>query len=253
MGNELITIKRRIQQAIQHPILDQYIQKIEIDEDRLFVLEKMFAESSFSFDPSEEYITSIILCQMASELHDAITLDALNDSRDIKARQLMILAGDYYSTQIHCVLADLKDFKMLGHLSDAVVELNARKVDVFSADFHWQQIFDFFYDIESIILSKIATVLGMRHWMPMIARYFTLKRVLHETERCYQGSPSQVLQAIFEKRPEKKKQFVQAAESFIGKLVGKIEKDLQEGLPFLSQLSLMKSHWDEQTMRFSMR
>jgi len=259
MNNELATIRKIIQQATQHPILDRYIQKTEIDEDKLVVSIKMLAASSFSFDQSDQYIASTILCQMAFELHDTITLDVALKPKDIKARQLMVLAGDYYSAQSYCLIADLdnsdpdlKDLDPLRNLSDALRDLNAYKVNAISADFQWQQIFDFFRDIECTIISKVATVLEMEHWMPMLEHYFTLKRVRHEIEQCHQGVPSHVLQPIFERRPEKKKQFVQAAESFTEKLVRQVEKDLQEGSSFLWQLSLAKAHWNEQTMRLSM-
>ncbi|GGE38748.1 hypothetical protein GCM10011391_16920 [Pullulanibacillus camelliae] len=248
MNNELKSIKKLIQQSTQHPVLDQYIQRPEIDDDKLLVLTRMFSTTS-SFDHTEKYIASIMIVQMALEIHDSITLDVLQNPSDIKARQLMVLAGDYYSAQYYRLLAELEDFQMIGHLSDAIRELNEYKTEGISGEFHWQRVFDFFRDIESTILSKVANILDLRQWMPMITRYFTLKRILHEAKQCRQGSPTQVLQPIFQKRPEKKKQFLQAAESFIEKLVVKVEKDLQEGPPFLSQLSLMTAHWNTPTNR----
>ncbi|GGH78992.1 heptaprenyl diphosphate synthase [Pullulanibacillus pueri] len=244
MNSELNEIKTIIEEATRHPVLDKYIGRPEIDEDKITVLLAMFRENN-AYKHVSKYISSILIVQMALEIHDSVTLMALHTPSEIKSRQLTVLAGDFYSAQYYSLLAEVKDYKMIGHISEAIQKLNELKTRAFKAEFHWDRLFGFLHDIESTILIKVAQVLGLAHWIPPLRHYFSLKRILMERKKGLEGEVSTVLQPFFIHLPKKKQQFIQATDAYLASMQPELILNHKEVPPVFSQLSTKVNRWKQ--------
>ena len=217
MNEELKTITKIIQETTKHDVLDKYIVRPKIDEDKILVLLSMFRENN-TYKNIDKYIASILIIQMALEIHDTIAIQQLDEPRHVKAQQLTVLAGDFYSAQYYSLLAELEDFKMVSYLSEAIQQQNERKTEAFNENLGYDRLFGLLQDIETIILTKIAQVLGLSHWIVPLKRFFSFKRILTEKQKVLEGKTSGLLKPFFSNDSNRKAGFVKAADSVLKKL-----------------------------------
>lgn len=80
----------------------------------------------------ELYSLATSLVQLAMDTHDRIdTISGVRREQEMRSRQLNVLAGDYLSSRFYQLLAHAGKIEMIGKLSGAVAEVNARKMTLY--------------------------------------------------------------------------------------------------------------------------
>ncbi|MCP1133076.1 heptaprenyl diphosphate synthase component 1 [Paenibacillus polysaccharolyticus] len=80
----------------------------------------------------ELYALATSLVQLAMDTHDRIdTISGDRVEQEMRSRQLNVLAGDYLSSRFYQLLAHAGKIEMIGKLSGAVSEVNARKMTLY--------------------------------------------------------------------------------------------------------------------------
>jgi heptaprenyl diphosphate synthase len=81
----------------------------------------------------ELYAAVVALVQMGLDTHDRIdTNPSQLSERMMRARQLNVLGGDYYSSRFYNLLAQAGQVSMVRKLSEAVCEVNRLKMNLYS-------------------------------------------------------------------------------------------------------------------------
>ncbi|GBG12036.1 heptaprenyl diphosphate synthase [Paenibacillus agaridevorans] len=102
-------------------------------EPRLRLLYAVLNEENDSREHSELYTTVVSLVQMGMDTHDLIDTDTRRKTeKEMRSRQLKVLAGDYFSARFYQLLAKAGQIGMITKLSDAVCEVNRLKVNLYS-------------------------------------------------------------------------------------------------------------------------
>lgn len=132
-SKELEDLKVCIEQKIRHAYLDKYISKTKIDDYKLFILYSIMNETDLSMSKKRSYIVSIMLVQIALDTHDLVPISnhPHDHEEDIKSKQLLVLAGDYYSGLYYLLLSELHDFKAIQVLATAIKEINELKMKLY--------------------------------------------------------------------------------------------------------------------------
>ncbi|MGQ8872873.1 heptaprenyl diphosphate synthase component 1 [Paenibacillus sp. TSA_86.1] len=80
----------------------------------------------------ELFALATSLVQLAMDTHDRIdTISGDRGEQEMRSRQLNVLAGDYLSSRFYQLLAHAGEIEMIGKLSGAVSEVNARKMTLY--------------------------------------------------------------------------------------------------------------------------
>ncbi|WEG11376.1 heptaprenyl diphosphate synthase component 1 [Pullulanibacillus sp. KACC 23026] len=233
-------IVNKIEKAIDHPTLNRFIQRPQIDYDHIWFLCAMFEENG-SYSNVEDYITSISLVHLALETHDRILIHPSTNDKERKLRQLTALAGDYYSSKYYQLLADQSDFSMIKQISDAIQKINEDKTSFFKLDLPYGRLFELIKQIESTLLLNVANYLNLPKWKALITDYFYVARLINEKDHYFNGKSTKFLHSILEEKPDLKKGFLQT-----------IDEAVKEGSQRLLNIDIKRYPFIEQLSKFSL-
>jgi len=213
-------IKRQINERTQHPFLDRFIEKPDIDEDKIRILALMFEENG-EYGDALQCITAVMLMQMALDMHDFV--DNADFSQPLRQRQLSVLAGDYYSSQYYCLLSEAGAFSMIRSLARGIRLLNEEKVRLVQGTWQWPQFIHLIEKIEASLITALADFLHLSDWVPFIQSYFAYKRILKEKNTWQSGRPSSFLRPLFHADMVKKSEFLARCDEFLLVLKERLE------------------------------
>ncbi|CAM3394345.1 heptaprenyl diphosphate synthase component 1 [Marinicrinis lubricantis] len=77
------------------------------------------------------YTLATSLIQMALDTHDLVELDNVEDMREQRAKQLKVLAGDYFSSRFYYLLSYADQIETVKQLAAAICEVNRLKVNLY--------------------------------------------------------------------------------------------------------------------------
>ncbi|MDF2556475.1 MAG: hepS [Bacillales bacterium] len=120
-------VVKMIEEKLFHPLLNEKMAKPILDIEKLQFFIKIFTKAGISNEKIEELTTAIMIMQIALDTHDMVT-NAGNDESTLFNRQLIILAGDYYSGLYYQMLANFENKPLLDKLSEAIKEINEWKI-----------------------------------------------------------------------------------------------------------------------------
>lgn len=118
---EFHEVAGRVRQDMHHPFLkashiEQSVSRFHFDTGRM-IMEAGNAPA----DEIRVVLEAVLLLHEGLSIHDRV------DDVEPKSRQLMVLAGDYESSQYYSLLAGLGNHQLLEALSEAVVSINEAK------------------------------------------------------------------------------------------------------------------------------
>ncbi|WKB37126.1 heptaprenyl diphosphate synthase component 1 [Terrilactibacillus sp. S3-3] len=116
------------------------------------------------------------------DTHEKMTIENLDEKKEIRSRQLVVLAGDFYSSLYYFSLSRQGDIQMVKWIAEAIQEFNVHKCHLFypSDSLNWEQKYAALERIESALVTKIAAKLGFLEWVPALSDYFLFKRLTIE-------------------------------------------------------------------------
>ena len=159
-GQKIINnIIKRIEEKLTHPLLNEKMAKPTFDIEKLRLFVKIFTQADIKNEMVEELTTAIMLMQIALDTHDMVT-NVGNDEQTLFNRQLIILAGDYYSGLYYQMLAGTENKLLLNKLSEGIKEINEWKIIVQyeNSSFEIQKMAKL--KIDTLLLSKACEAIG---------------------------------------------------------------------------------------------
>ncbi|WP_338451792.1 heptaprenyl diphosphate synthase component 1 [Niallia oryzisoli] len=237
---KLTYTKDRIEKYVFHPYLREYIIPPVIDEDKMVILISIVDQLDLSPHEKDIYVLAIMLMHVALDTHDQVT-NTLVDEKNMKIRQLTVLAGDYYSGLYYKFLASIEDVKVIKALSEGVKKINEHKVFIYHKDQDdLHTIMNSVKMIEFSLIEQLITYFGVTEWYESASNWLLVKRLLKE-KKCFEKTGSSVLfdalDRFFAKDQKKnineqKQDVLQLYDSYIGYSIQLMTKGMNKIQPF---------------------
>ncbi|MCR2803018.1 heptaprenyl diphosphate synthase component 1 [Paenibacillus soyae] len=126
-------ISEMTRQHAKHDMIDLHTELPPLAEPRTRMLFAFLNEQGSSKSYSELYTLVVSLVQLGMDTHDLIDTETERRSeRDMRSRQLKVLAGDFFSAKFYQLLADAGQIEMISRISNAVCEVNRMKVNLYT-------------------------------------------------------------------------------------------------------------------------
>ncbi|KAA9026129.1 heptaprenyl diphosphate synthase component 1 [Niallia endozanthoxylica] len=240
MVEKLTYAKDRIEKYVFHPYLREYMIPPVIDEDKLLILISIVDQLVLSPHEKDIYVLSIMLMHVALDTHDQVTNTPV-DEKNMKVRQLTVLAGDYYSGLYYKFLASLEDVQVIKALSEGVKNINEHKVFIYHKnqdDFH--TIMNSVKMIEFSLIEKLITYYGVPEWYDSASNWLLVKRLIKEKKQLEKTGSSVVFEALErsfsnnqkKKNAEQKQDVMQIYDSYIDYSIQLMTKGMNKIQPF---------------------
>ncbi|WP_428908936.1 heptaprenyl diphosphate synthase component 1 [Niallia sp. Krafla_26] len=192
----LAQMKEVIERYVLHPYLRKYINLPKIDEDKLLILISIADQLDLSPKEKNSFIIAIMLMNIALDTHDHVS-NTLNGEKSLKARQLTILAGDYYSGLYYKCLAKVENIEMIQKLSQGVKRINEHKVNIYSKNQNTvSEVMESVKIIEFALVEEFTQSSNFTNWNKMTSNFLLLKRLIEEKEQFENTGESVVLRAM---------------------------------------------------------
>lgn len=197
---KLSQIKGQIEQKVFLPYLLDFIQTPNIDEDKLLVFISILEELELSEDQLNNYALTAMLIQIALDTHEQVSnnqIDNEKETHELTARQLTVLAGDYYSGLYYKILADSENIAMIKVLAHGIKEVNEHKIFVYQREFDEMDHFIASIKIiESSLVVKLIDYFQINVWTDAITNFLLVKRLFEEKNRYTQFGSSSFFEAM---------------------------------------------------------
>lgn len=149
-----------IKNKIKHNYIDQFIKDPVLDEDKLYLLSLAFSEASMPIEKKQDFIIATMLVQLALDTHETVENQTNNT-----AKQLTVLAGDYYSGLYYSLLSEINELEFINVLAKAIKEINELKMKLY------------FKDIDSV-QEYLQTMLKINSLLVTVAANYTKDSIL---------------------------------------------------------------------------
>jgi heptaprenyl diphosphate synthase len=118
---------------INHDMIQAHTELPPLAEPRLRLLYAVLNDGDVNQGHGELYTAVVSLVQVGMDTHDLIDTDTRRRSeKEMRSRQLKVLAGDYFSSRFYQLLANAGQTEMITRLSEAVCEVNRMKVNLYT-------------------------------------------------------------------------------------------------------------------------
>ncbi|WP_430785544.1 heptaprenyl diphosphate synthase component 1 [Virgibacillus flavescens] len=155
---EINKLRSLIEDKIQHDYVDGIIQRPAIDDVKLVLLYTMMKQSKLPQPKIEQYILATVFVQLALDIHEIVPVanDRTENSSYQRKRQLMVLAGDYYSGLFYSLLTETEDFTVIHTLATSIREINENKMRFYYNELDSvEEAFNVLMKIESLLITGI--------------------------------------------------------------------------------------------------
>lgn len=196
--NNITELKDLIAAKAFHPYLHKKIEEPYIDDDKLLLLWGLFNELEISNDERNHYMLSTMLVQIALDTHENVSNTQLeaHEAELIRNRQLVVLAGDYFSGLYYQVLAEVGNVGMIRTLSSGVKRINDHKIILYQQSFDNTSSFvNSLKAVEASLIFQLADYFQKPNWQNVAENLLLVKRLLLEQEKYKNNKPSLLYEA----------------------------------------------------------
>jgi heptaprenyl diphosphate synthase len=117
---------------VEYDMIQKHTELPDMAEPRLRMLYAFLSEQNRLAQYGELYALVVSLVQIGLDTHDLIdTSEEKRSEPEMRARQLKVLAGDYFSARFYQLLAQAGQVGMIAKISHAVCEVNRQKVSLY--------------------------------------------------------------------------------------------------------------------------
>src|SRR5262245_61503284 len=117
---------------VEYDMIQAHTELPEFPESRIRLLFTFLANQRTPLIHSELYSLVVSLVQFGMDTHDMIDSESGRlGEKDMRSRQLKVLAGDYYSSRFYQLLAQAGQVEMIRRISNGVTEVNKLKVSLY--------------------------------------------------------------------------------------------------------------------------
>ncbi|WP_193726915.1 heptaprenyl diphosphate synthase component 1 [Paenibacillus guangzhouensis] len=120
------------QKAMKHDMISSNMEMPDFPDARIRLLIVYLDKTPSIKRNSELYALVTSLVQMGLDTHDLIdTDDEKKSEREMRTRQVNVLAGDFFSSRFYQLLAQAGEVNMVRQLSEAICEVNRQKMNLY--------------------------------------------------------------------------------------------------------------------------
>jgi heptaprenyl diphosphate synthase len=245
----IASLKEKVLGVVNHPYILKFIERPEIDEDKLMLLYLILKEQKI--EQKDQYILPIMLVQIALDTHDKVSQVNLINEQVRKDRQMTVLAGDYYSSLYYSFLSQINDIKMIRVLANGIQEINERKMC-----YHHNQnqsineMIEQISIIESGLLQKVAEHFNLSLWRSVCKEYLLARKLIIERNRVLQQEASPFIEefessfyALGELTPSLKRDLVKELDGEIQQCLIKLDALLEDELSSIGEVLKQKLYY----------
>lgn len=117
----------------KHDMIHTHTELPPLADTRSLMLYAFLNQGRSVSQQSELYTLVVSLVQLGMDTHDLIDTETSKRSeRDMRSRQLKVLAGDFFSARFYQLLAEAGQIDMIAKISNAVCEVNRLKVNLYT-------------------------------------------------------------------------------------------------------------------------
>lgn len=117
---------------IEYDMIQTYTELPDFPEFRVKLLHAVLSSHPAVSANSELYSLVTSLVQLGMDTHDMISNHSMDkEFKAARARQLKVLAGDYYSSRFYHLLAQSGQIEIVSRLSEAICETNRLKMNLY--------------------------------------------------------------------------------------------------------------------------
>ncbi|MBP3964466.1 heptaprenyl diphosphate synthase component 1 [Paenibacillus lignilyticus] len=117
---------------LEYDMIQMHTELPDFPDSRIRLLFAFLANQRTPLFHSELYSLVTALVQMGMDTHDLIDSDSGRlQEREMRSRQLKVLAGDYYSSRFYQLLSQAGQVDMIRRISSGVSEVNKLKVNLY--------------------------------------------------------------------------------------------------------------------------
>jgi len=125
-------ILSELKSNIDHIFIQKYVDIPRISSLRLQLLNLLLYQASFPRSLRKLYCVTTGLVQVGLDIHEEIVNQGLSSDREIRSRQLSILAGDYYSGQYYSLLSKANLVDGVKKIALGIRDINIAKMKVYT-------------------------------------------------------------------------------------------------------------------------
>ncbi|WP_341278168.1 heptaprenyl diphosphate synthase component 1 [Paenibacillus sp. FSL H8-0537] len=117
---------------VDYDMIQNHTQLPAFPDSRLHLLQAFLSETRSYAEKAELFALVLSLVQLGLDTHDEIDVeDGSRSEREMRSRQLKVLAGDYFSGRFYQLLAQAGEIAMIAKISQAVCEVNGLKITLY--------------------------------------------------------------------------------------------------------------------------
>lgn len=148
-------------------------------------------KSTLGADHSELYSLVTSLAQLGLDTHDLVAeTNEKKGKKDARARQLKILAGDYFSSRFYQLLSQAGQVEMTRQIATAICEVNRIKMNLYTRVRALKMTAEEYLQLTTGIkmqlflsFSRLLDGSGVRNWPEMLQSYTRCEVLLEEISR----------------------------------------------------------------------
>ncbi|WP_274651651.1 heptaprenyl diphosphate synthase component 1 [Paenibacillus humicola] len=130
---KLYRIPEMAKKYIEYDVIQKHTELPAFPDSRIRLLFAFLANQRTPMLHSELYSLVVSLVQLGMDTHDLIDSDSGRvGEREMRARQLKVLAGDYYSSRFYQLLSQAGQVDMIRRISEGVCEVNRLKMNLYT-------------------------------------------------------------------------------------------------------------------------
>ncbi|ALS27761.1 heptaprenyl diphosphate synthase component 1 [Paenibacillus cisolokensis] len=117
---------------VEHDMIRTYTELPAFPDSRIRLLFAFLNQNTSVSMFSELYSLVVSLVQLGLDTHDTIDTEAgVRPEKSMRARQLKVLAGDYFSSRFYQLLSQAGQVDMIRRLSGAICQINRLKMNLY--------------------------------------------------------------------------------------------------------------------------
>lgn len=230
-------IKKIINKKLEHHFLDSYIQKPHVNEEKLAFLTHIINHTNLSQAKKRQYIMTTMLVQVALDIHDTVPITSGTEESEVDrtAKQLTVLAGDYYSGLYYLLLSEIEDLNMISILAAAIREINEFKMQYYYKDINsFKHFIHVIEQMESLLIRRVAEHVNHPIMGSVASDFIVTHKLMEERDTFKQTGFSKIVEDWSLISPETDDQtVVNLFEDTIQKNIDKVEDTISNyPLPF---------------------
>jgi len=181
-------LKKKVENKLSHQFLDTYINRPEIDEEKLQILALILYKNIELTEKQKEYfLIATTLVQIALDTHEHVSIQhdpEVETKEKTLGDQLSVLAGDYYSGLYYYLLAEINEFDFIHQLASAIKEINENKMRLYYKEVQsLEDTVGIIQNIESLLFVYTAKASNRQELIPAIKQWLLLIRLLREKHK----------------------------------------------------------------------